>query len=241
MLGISINFNKLIIIITIVGLSLPLQAADVYRWIDKEGITHLTDMPPEEMRESRILKVPDTETEIHTGKQAVPEQRSVASAPAETVFLHKIKNFPIVHQERKWCALATIEMVARYYGFSIDQRQVSLEADIPYNQGMTLNAILKYFERLKILMLNIDYHYGGDIESIKRLIDDNIPIIWLHHVPISKRWMPHAAVVIGYDDALRKMVVADPAYGFEVMIPYTEFLRRWYRTNNLIIIVTSKL
>ena len=90
-------------------------------------------------------------------------------------------------------------------------------------------------------MLNIDYHYGGDLESIKRLINDNIPLIWLHHVPTGKGWMPHAAVVIGYDDTRRKMVVADPAYGFEVMIPYTEFLRRWYRTNNLMIIVTSKL
>jgi len=241
MVGISINFNKIIIIITIVGLSLPLQAADVYRWVDKEGIIHLTDMPPEGMRESKSLKVPDTETGIQTEKQAVSEQKSVASAPMETVSLHKIRNFPIVHQERKWCALATIEMVARYYGFNIDQRQVSLEADIPYEQGMTLNAILKYFERLKILMLNIDYHYGGDLESIKRLIDDNIPVIWLHHVPTGKGWMPHAAVVIGYDDALRKMAVADPAYGFEVMMPYTEFLRRWYRANNLIIIVTSKL
>ena len=241
MLGLSINPSKIVIFITIVGLSLPLQAADVYRWVDKDGIIHLTDMPPEDMRESKSLKIPDAKTEIHTGKQAVPEHKTVVKSPAETGSLHKIKNFPIVHQERKWCALATIEMVARYYGFNIDQRQVSLEADIPYEQGMTLNAIVKYFERLKILMLNINHHYGGDLESIKRLIDDNIPLIWLHHVPTGKGWMPHAAVVIGYDDTRRKMVVADPAYGFEVMIPYTEFLRRWYRTNNLMIIVTSKL
>jgi len=154
---------------------------------------------------------------------------------------HTIPNFPIVRQERQWCALASIEMVARYYGFNIDQLQVALEADIPYEEGMSLKAILQYFERLGILMLTIDHHYGGDLESVKDLIDKQIPMIWLHHVPTDKGWLPHAAIVIGYSDVLRRIVVADPAYGHEVILSYKEFLRRWYRTNNLMIIVTSKL
>ncbi|MCX5854438.1 MAG: C39 family peptidase [Deltaproteobacteria bacterium] len=237
--------KKIIIILIILGLFIPLQAAEIYRWVDREGVIHLTDEPPEGIKELKSLNVPDPDpqNEKHTGKPAVSEKKSVVSIPAstETDSLHRIKNFPVVRQESKWCALATIEMVARYYGFNIDQQQVSLEADISRDQGMTLNAILKYFDRLKILKLNIEYYYGGNLESVKKLIDNQIPLIWLHHVPTPKGWVPHAAVVIGYDDVLRRMVVADSAYGREVFLPYREFIRRWYRTDNLMIIVTSKL
>lgn len=90
-------------------------------------------------------------------------------------------------------------------------------------------------------MLNMDYHYGGTLETIKNLIDNQIPVIWLHHVPTGKVWIPHAALVIGYDDTLRKMVVTDPAFGSEVILSYKEFLSRWYRTNNLVVTVTSKI
>ena len=108
-------------------------------------------------------------------------------------------------------------------------------------QGMNLEAILKYFEQLKALKLDIDYQYRGTIELIKQYIDNNIPVLWLHNAPAGRMWGRHVAVVIGYDDTTRKMIIADPAYGAEIAMPYAEFLRRWHGTSELMIAVTSKI
>ena len=61
------------------------------------------------------------------------------------------------------------------------------------------------------------------------------------YVPAGGDRCRHAAVVIGYDDSARKMIIADPAYGAEVSMPYAEFLRRWHGTSELMITVTSRI
>jgi hypothetical protein len=48
-------------------------------------------------------------------------------------------------------------------------------------------------------------------------------------------------VVIGYDDTARRMIIADPGYGMEVSMSYTDFLKRWRGTSELIIAVTSRI
>jgi hypothetical protein len=242
----SRNLVNVVIILVILGLSPSAQSAEIYRWTDSAGVVHYTDDPPEGIKETTNLNVPDPDrqAETHIRKSAMPEKKAVAPSPVttETDSLHKIQNFRISQQDGPWCALATIEMIARYYGFGLSQIQVSLESDIARDKGMTLNAILKYFDRLKILMLNVEHHYGGNIESIKKLIDNKIPVIWLHRVVEGTRWGGlHSAVVIGYDDVRRRVVVADPACGCEIDMSYKDFLTRWQKTDNLYVVVTSRL
>ncbi len=243
---ISRILKNIIIVLILFALSLPAQSAEIYRWVDSEGVVHYTDDPPEGIKETKNLNVPDPDRQADTRirKSTVSDKKSLVSLPAttETGSLHKIKNFRISQQDGPWCALATIEMIAGYYGFGISQIQVSLESDISRDRGMTLNAILKYFDRLRILMLNVEHHYGGNLESVKRLIDNQIPVIWLHRVPEGRRWGGlHSAVVIGYDDVRRIVVVADPACGCEVAMSYKEFMMRWQKTDNLYVVVTSRL
>ncbi len=242
----SRKLNNIIIILILFALSLPAQSAEIYRWVDSEGVVHYTDDPPEGIKETKSLHVsdPDRQAEARIRESTATEKNAVVSLPTttETGSLHKISNFRISQQEGPWCALATIEMIARYYGFGISQIQVSLESDISRNKGMSLSAILKYFDRLRILMLNVEHRYGGDLESIKRLIDNKTPVIWLHRAIEGNRWGGlHSAVVIGYDDVRRIMVVADPACGCEVYMSYKGFLTRWQKTDNLYVVVTSKL
>lgn len=243
---ISRKLKNIIIILILFALSLPAQSAEIYRWVDSEGVVHYTDDPPEGITEAKNLNVPDPDrqADAYIRRSTVPEKKVIVSLPttSKTASLHKIKNFRISQQDGPWCALATIEMIAKYYGFGISQIQVSLESDISRDKGMTLNAILKYFDRLRILMLNVEHHYGGNLESIKRLIDNQIPVIWLHRVLEERRWGGlHSAVVIGYDDVRKIVVVADPACGCEVVMSYKEFLTRWQKTDNLYVVVTSRL
>jgi hypothetical protein len=239
----STCLKYLTLALSIIVLSVPSHAADMYRWVDGEGIVHYSDEQPEGVITSHSVTVqePDSKSDVSTTEPTVPKKSRKASiVPArEPDTLHKIKNFPLIKQDRNWCALTSIAMVAQYYGYSIDPMQVSIESGIPLERGMTSEAILKYFEQLKALKLDIDYRYHGTLELIKQYIDNNIPVLWLHYVA-GWGWGGHVAVVIGYDDTARKMIVADPAYGAEIAMPYVEFLRRW-QVRREMIAVTSRI
>jgi len=235
----------LIITLSLMALSVPSHAAEMYKWVDSEGVVHFSDEQPAGVANPQLLRTeePDTRPDVSKEEADLPQKtKATKRAPAGVPgTVHKIKNFPIMKQDPNWCALTSIAMIAQYYGYRIDPMQVSIESGIPLERGMSIEAILKYFETLKALKLDLEYHYRGDLEEIKRYIDNNIPVLWIH---ATARWGGrgrHAAVVIGYDDTARRMIIADPGYGKEISYSYTDFLKRWHGTSELIIAVTSRI
>jgi hypothetical protein len=243
------NQSRALYIFTIFSiLSSPpllMQAAEMYRWVDRDGVVHYTDVAPEDAKDTKKLNIHDPEHRTETRRESIaPEKRTALRPQAQSAAdsLHRIKSFPISKQDGPWCALATIEMIAHYYGYGISQIQVSLESDISRDKGMSLDAFLEYFDRLGILMLNVEHRYSGTLDDVKELINRQIPVIWLHRARIGPRWAGlHSAVVTGYDDEKRFILVADPACGCEIAVPYQEFLMRWQQTNYLYVVVTSRL
>ena len=181
------------IALSIMVLSVSSHAAEMYRWVDSEGVVHYSDEQPEGVITSHSVTVqePDSNNDVSTREPTVPKKSKKASiVPArEPDTLHKLKNFPLIKQDHNWCALTSIAMVAQYYGYNIDPMQVSIESGVPLERGMTLEAILKYFEQLKALKLDINHQYHGSLELIRQKIDNNISILWLHFVPTGGRWV----------------------------------------------------
>jgi len=241
----SHSSRYLLIALVIVALLVPVHAAEMYKWVDSEGVVHFSDEPPAGISGAKKLRAdePDTTTDVSKEEADSPPKGKPAKkkSAGSSGTVHKIKNFPMMKQDRNWCALTSIAMIAQYYGYSIDPMQVSIESGIPLERGMNLEAILKYFETLKALKLDIEYHYRGELDEIKRYIDNNIPVLWLHDAGTGKRVGRHAAVVIGYDDTARRMIIADPGYGTEISYSYVSFLSRWRITSELIIAVTSRI
>jgi hypothetical protein len=239
------SLKRLIIILSIVMLLAPSHAAKMYKWVDNEGVVHFSDERPEDVNDAKSVRAeePDTKKDVSREEADSPRKTKASRAASARTpdTTHKIKNFPIMQQDPNWCALTSIAMIAQYYGYHIDPMQVSIESGIPLEQGMTLEAILKYFNQLKALKLDVNYQYNGTLELIKQNIDNNIPVLWLHVVPVGRRVGRHAAVVIGYNDTERTMIVADPAWGAEVAMPYIAFLARWHGTRELMITVTSRI
>lgn len=239
------SFFILTLVLIILGASSQAWNGEFHRWIDEDGTTHYSDMYPENAKNYQTIKITESSPEKEqTLQDDISSQKSIDKSSAtkrKSHKLRKIEHFPLVQQERKWCALASMEMVARYYGYNINQMQISIESDTPLEQGMTLNEILKYLNHLKILMLNVEHQYHCDLEKIKRFIDDRIPLIWPHYVPTHHGWSPHVSVVIGYDDGTRRMVIAEPSCGCEMTLRYRDFLQRWQKTDCLLVIVTSRL
>lgn len=67
----------------------PLQAADIYRWVDEQGRTHLSDVVPERYRDSAIR------TDARS-QEVTPEQRREAEERAARDRLHATPPAPAV-------------------------------------------------------------------------------------------------------------------------------------------------
>ena len=65
--------------------SLPLHAADVFRWVDENGRTQISDMVPEKYRKSAV-KIDSYRYELSAEQRAEVDARAAASA---SVFLRR--------------------------------------------------------------------------------------------------------------------------------------------------------
>jgi len=241
-----------IIILMVLCISLPLQAAEMYRWVDREGVVHFSDDQPEGVNETKRLRVEDAvpREEVSGVKLDVPGEKITSPQPEPkkdsrritSRTQQKLENFPLVFQKRNWCAFASMEMVFKYYGFDVDQDAIykNLNArrrsTVREGEGLDTRTVARFMSRAG---LNVDYHEEGNLEAIRRYIDKGIPVMCGRIAPGKWEGTRHMAVIIGYDDVYKTVVLADPGYGREISIGYDEFMDQWGRVNRPMIAVSK--
>jgi len=246
------EFKVAIIIFLILSISLPVHSADIYRWVDKEGVLHFSDDQPQGVNETKRLKVEDSapREEIPVVKLEVPEENVTTPQPKPrkesgritSRTQQKLQNFPLVFQKRNWCAFASMEMVFKYYGFDVDQDAIykNLNArrrsTVREGEGLDTRSVARFMSRAG---LNVDYHEEGDLEAVKSYIDKGIPVICGRIAPGKWEGTRHMAVIIGYDDVYKLVILADPGYGREISITYDQFMNEWGRVNRPMIAVSK--
>jgi uncharacterized protein YvpB len=246
------KFKAAIIILLILSISLPGHSADIYRWVDKEGVLHFSDDKPQGVNETKRLKVEDSapREEVPVVKLEVPEENITTPQPKPkkesgritSRTQQKLQNFPLVFQKRNWCAFASMEMVFKYYGFDVDQDAIfkNLNArrrsTVREGEGLDPRTVARFMSRAG---LNVDYHEEGDLEAVKSYIDKGIPVMCGRIAPGKWEGTRHMAVIIGYDDVYKSVVLADPGYGREISIGYDEFMDEWGRANRPMIAVSK--
>ncbi len=246
------EFKVAIIIFLILSISLPVHSADIYRWVDKEGVVHFSDDQPQGVNETKRLKVEDSapREEVPVVKLEVPEENVTTPQPKPrkesgritSRTQQKLQNFPLVLQKRNWCAFASMEMVFKYYGFDVDQDAIykNLNArrrsTVREGEGLDTRSVARFMSRAG---LNVDYHEEGDLEAVKSYIDKGIPVICGRIAPGKWEGTRHMAVIIGYDDVYKLVILADPGYGREISITYDQFMNEWGRVNRPMIAVSK--
>ncbi len=246
------KFSAAIIILLILSISLPVHSADIYRWVDKEGVLHFSDDQPQGVNETKRLKVEDSapREEVPVVKLEVPEENVATPQPKPkkesgritSRTQQKLQNFPLVFQKRNWCAFASMEMVFKYYGFDVDQDAIykNLNArrrsTVREGEGLDTRSVARFMSRAG---LNVDYHEEGDLEAVKSYIDKGIPVICGRIAPGKWEGTRHMAVIIGYDDVYKLVILADPGYGREISITYDQFMNEWGRVNRPMIAVSK--
>ncbi|MBI3162255.1 MAG: C39 family peptidase [Chloroflexi bacterium] len=163
----------------------------------------------------------------------LPAQASMASPPFE-------------QQTPNNCGPATLSMALHIYGWDGNQSDIASVIK-PLLQDRNVNPEeLRYYVRTQAGWLNMEYRVGGDIETLKRLIAANYPVI-VESVtsldpndalgPTDDLWAAHYLLLTGYDNATQTFTIQDSYHGADLSISYSQLEKEWKPFNNLYIVI----
>jgi tetratricopeptide (TPR) repeat protein len=163
----------------------------------------------------------------------LPIQASIASPPFE-------------QQTPNNCGPATLSMALHIYGWEGNQADIA-NVIKPILQDRNVNPEeLRYYVRTQAGWLNMEYRVGGNIETLKRLIAANYPVM-VESVtsldpndalgPTDDLWAAHYLLLTGYDDNVQAFTIQDSYHGADLTIPYAQLETEWKPFNNLYIVM----
>jgi tetratricopeptide (TPR) repeat protein len=163
----------------------------------------------------------------------LPVQASIASPPFE-------------QQTPNNCGPATLSMALHIYGWDGNQADIASVIK-PVLQDRNVNPEeLRYYVRTQAGWLNMEYRVGGNIETLKRLIATNYPVI-VESVtsldpndalgPTDDLWAAHYLLLTGYDDGTQTFTIQDSYHGADLTISYSQLEKDWKAFNNLYIVI----
>ena len=163
----------------------------------------------------------------------LPRQASITSPPFE-------------QQTPNNCGPATLSMALHIYGWEGNQADIA-NVIKPILQDRNVNPEeLRYYVRTQAGWLNMEYRVGGKIETLKRLIAANYPVM-VESVtsldpndalgPTDDLWAAHYLLLTGYDDNVQAFTIQDSYHGADLTIPYAQLETEWKPFNNLYIVM----
>jgi len=144
------------------------------------------------------------------------------------------------------CGPATLSMALHMYGW--EGAQADIAAFIkPVTGDRNVNPEeLRYYVRTQAGWLNLEYRVGGSIETLKRLIAANYPVI-VESVtsldpndalgPTDDLWAAHYLLLTGYDDSAQSFTIQDSYHGADLKITYSQLEEEWKPFNNLYLVM----
>ncbi len=144
------------------------------------------------------------------------------------------------------CGPATLSMALHMYGWEGTQADIAAFIK-PVTGDRNVNPEeLRYYVRTQAGWLNLEYRVGGNIETLKRLIAANYPVI-VESVtsldpndalgPTDDLWAAHYLLLTGYDDSAQSFTIQDSYHGADLKITYSQLEEEWKPFNNLYLVM----
>lgn len=158
----------------------------------------------------------------------------------------QIKSPPFEQQTPNNCGPATLSMMLHLYGWEGSQKDIS-DLVKPVIGDRNVNPEeLRYYVRTQAGWLNMEYRVGGDLQTLKRLLAANYPVM-VESVtaldpndalgPNDDLWAAHYLLLTGYNDAAQEFTIQDSYHGANLKISYEKLEREWHPFNNLYLVV----
>ena len=174
---------------------------------------------------------------------------TITSTPLPaTVMLQNVK-YEHQHGRLNYCGPANFSMALTYWGWDGD-RDVVGKAVKPTDKDKNVMP----YEFQDYIMDNVSgmsslVRYGGDLETIKRLVAAGFPVIaekGIYETDVNGKysWMGHYAFVTGYDDKAQEIIYQDSYQpdpkanpGANRHIKYSTFMEGWRAFNYIFMVV----
>jgi tetratricopeptide (TPR) repeat protein len=138
------------------------------------------------------------------------------------------------------CGPATLSLYLKFYGWEGDQYTISEEIK-PVSADRNVNIDeLVYYAQNWAGWLNSLFRVGGDIELLKALIANGIPVmieegytIQAVYWPNDDQWAGHYLLLTGYDDATGEFTVQDTFDGPDRKLSYARLDQGWQAFNRV--------
>jgi len=193
-----------------------------------------------------------TPTAVAITETAVPTEQVIETVAVPTSTLEPLpaQAFLVSPRYEKQtpnnCGPAALSMMLHMYGWDGSQKDIS-DVIKPVNGDRNVNPEeMAFWVRNYAGWLRIEYRVGGDIETLKRLIAANYPVIvegttslnpgdtgW----PDDDLWAAHYLLLTGYDDATRTFTVQDTYRGPDKSVPYEQLESEWKPFNYLYMVI----
>lgn len=183
-----------------------------------------------------------TNTAIVQSLPTVTPTATFAPLPAQAV----IKSPEYEKQTANNCGPATLSMALHLYGWTGNQADIS-NLIKPVSGDRNVNPEeLRYYIRTQAGWLNLEYRVGGSIETLKRLLAANYPVI-VETVtslnpadalgPTDDLWAAHYLLITAYDDSKQEFTIQDSYHGPDLTISYTQLEQDWKPFNNVYLLM----
>jgi len=193
-----------------------------------------------------------TPTAVTITETAIPTEQVIETVSVPTSTLEPLPSQaflvspPYEKQTPNNCGPAALSMMLHMYGWEGSQKDIS-DVIKPVNGDRNVNPEeMAFWVRNYAGWLRIEYRVGGDIETLKRLIAANYPVIvegttslnpgdtgW----PDDDLWAAHYLLLTGYDDATQIFTVQDTYRGPDKNVPYVQLESEWKPFNYLYMVI----
>jgi ABC-type bacteriocin/lantibiotic exporter with double-glycine peptidase domain len=145
---------------------------------------------------------------------------------------HLIAGVPFIPQDEYQCGPASLAMVLQYHGAAIGQEEIAQALYLPSVRG-TLNLDLEFYARRRGFEARA---FAGTLDAAKAELRRDRPLIVFQDIGRLSA-VPHFAVLLGYDDRARSVVLHSGTEAYRV-VSYDEFERTWARRRNWTLLIT---
>jgi len=200
-----------------------------------------TTLPESSSQPTHTLAPTPTATQPPEAVEATPLPTPSPTALPSQVYLEPPE---WERQDINGCGPATLSMYLRYFGWEGNQHSID-EVIKPDRTDRNVNVEeLAYYTWNYAGWLNLIYRVGGEIETLKTLIANGIPVmieegdeLAEQYWPDDDQWAGHFLLLTGYDDGQGAFYAQDSFRQADRMVSYAKTDERWKPFNRVYIVI----